>query len=76
MTCEAIRLDKCSNRSIENNSLKLFSFWVSAKQKLRLWRHNHHTRKTLLQMDNRILSDIGISRSEALEEAKKTFWQK
>jgi uncharacterized protein YjiS (DUF1127 family) len=76
MTCEAIRLDKCSNRSIENNSLKLFSIWVSAKQKLTLWRQNYHTRKALLEMDNRTLSDIGISRSEALEEAKKTFWQK
>ena len=32
------------------------------------------TRRHLAEMDNRMLADIGISRSEALEEAARAPW--
>lgn len=32
------------------------------------------TRRHLAEMDCRMLADIGISRSEALEEARRTPW--
>jgi len=32
------------------------------------------TRRRLAQMDDRMLKDIGISRTEALEEAKRAPW--
>lgn len=34
----------------------------------------HRTRKLLAEMDDRLLSDIGIGRSEALTEASRAPW--
>ncbi len=35
----------------------------------------HQTRKKLLTMDAHQLKDLNISRSDALREGKKQFWQ-
>lgn len=40
-----------------------------------LWRCRARTRKQLLQLEDRQLRDIGIERSNAVEEARKPFWQ-
>jgi len=32
-------------------------------------------RKALLELDERMLKDIGISREQAIREAKKPFWK-
>lgn len=32
-------------------------------------------RKLLLTLDDKQLSDIGLTRMQAIEEAKKTFWK-
>jgi uncharacterized protein YjiS (DUF1127 family) len=32
-------------------------------------------RQALRQLDDRMLADIGISRSQAIEEASKPFWK-
>ena len=32
-------------------------------------------RQYLLQLDDRLLADIGLSRREALKEARKPFWK-
>jgi len=40
-----------------------------------LWWHRHHSRQLLAEMDERMLHDIGVSRMEAREEARKWFWQ-
>jgi uncharacterized protein YjiS (DUF1127 family) len=34
------------------------------------WRH----RRVLAEMDDRMLSDIGLTREEALAEARRPFW--
>jgi uncharacterized protein YjiS (DUF1127 family) len=31
-------------------------------------------RRALLQLDDRMLADLGVSRSQAIDEAKKAFW--
>lgn len=33
-----------------------------------------HQRRELLELDNRLLADIGLSREDAFEEACKSFW--
>lgn len=42
---------------------------------LLLWRHNYASRRQLAQLSQGQLKDIGINRSEALEEARKPFWK-
>lgn len=44
-------------------------------QRLRRYRRNYRTRRQLLSLDAQALKDIGISRSEALKEAGKPFWE-
>ena len=39
------------------------------------WYHRYHQRRKLLDLEDRMLKDIGISRVEALAEAKKPFWK-
>lgn len=76
MMYKAIRTETCSHSSMETSSLKLNSAVAFMKEKLKLWCHNYRTRKALSQLDDRALSDIGLNRSDALEEARKAFWQK
>jgi len=42
---------------------------------IRLWRHRARSRRQLMWLDQRQLSDIGIDRSSAMEEALKPFWR-
>ena len=35
------------------------------------WRQRQH----LLELDERLLADIGISRRQAIDEARKPFWK-
>lgn len=43
--------------------------------KLRLMAFNYRSRRQLLALDSRALKDIGISRADALAEARKPFWK-
>lgn len=40
-----------------------------------LWIRNYSTRRTLGELDDRILDDIGIDRIAAEQEVKKPFWR-
>jgi uncharacterized protein YjiS (DUF1127 family) len=42
---------------------------------LRTWQHRRQSRRALLQLDDRLLKDIGRSRDEAAREAHKPFWR-
>jgi uncharacterized protein YjiS (DUF1127 family) len=38
------------------------------------WYARYQQRQALQQLDDHLLADIGVSRSEALAEARKPFW--
>lgn len=40
-----------------------------------LWHERSRQRRALMKLDDRLLSDIGIARSEAEYEADKPFWR-
>lgn len=42
---------------------------------LQIWQQRARTRRQLAALDERQLSDIGISSSERLEELRKPFWR-
>ncbi len=39
------------------------------------WRQRHAERTALAALDDRTLADIGLSRADAIDEARKPFWQ-
>lgn len=41
---------------------------------LRCWYDVSRQRKQLMELDDRLLDDIGVSRDEALKEASRPFW--
>jgi uncharacterized protein YjiS (DUF1127 family) len=43
---------------------------------LEVWLDRHHQRRSLLELDDHILHDIGLSRADVEAEAKKPFWQR
>lgn len=40
-----------------------------------LWRDRSRQRHALMKLDRRMLSDVGIGRVEAENEARKPFWR-
>lgn len=42
---------------------------------LTAWRERSQTRAQLARLDDRMLKDIGLSRSDAAFEARKPFWR-
>ena len=42
---------------------------------IRKWNRRYRTRRALLEMEDHILKDIGVSRSDALREGTKAFWE-
>jgi uncharacterized protein YjiS (DUF1127 family) len=43
---------------------------------LKRWRTRRDTRQGLAQLDDRLLSDVGITRQQRDAECAKWFWQK
>jgi uncharacterized protein YjiS (DUF1127 family) len=39
-----------------------------------LWRSRQRERRALMELDDRFLRDIGITRFQAMQEAGKPFW--
>lgn len=52
-------------------SLDLLRFTL---QLLLFWQDRWRQRQMLAEMDRRLLRDIGLSSSDAAEEARKPFW--
>jgi uncharacterized protein YjiS (DUF1127 family) len=42
---------------------------------LLLWQRRANERHALAQLDDRLLCDLGLSRSEAARESRKPFWR-
>ncbi len=45
------------------------------RRRLAIWGQRYRTRQVLARMDDRLLKDIGLSRTEALQESDKPFWR-
>ena len=43
--------------------------------RLATWRRRARERAQLREMDERLLRDIGLTRAQVLEEARKPFWR-
>lgn len=48
----------------------------SVVAQIRLWHQRYRQRQQLLMLDDNSLKDIGISKADALREARKPFWVK
>lgn len=44
-------------------------------EKLAIWQERTGQRHTLSELNEHMLKDIGVSRSDAFREARKPFWQ-
>ncbi len=67
----------CTSRAYQSQDEK-HQHWTPAvviRQQLRRWHQNWRTRRQLSALGAHELQDIGLSRSEALEEASKPFWR-
>ncbi len=42
---------------------------------LQTWADRYHQRKDLLEIDSRLLKDIGLTREDVLQESAKPFWK-
>ena len=53
----------------------LFGALARAVEVILTWQDRAAQRAALARMDARMLKDIGLTRSEALEESRRPFWQ-
>ena len=53
--------------------VRRFDRWRKFQLELQL--EKARQRKTLLELDDRLLRDIGVTREEALREGRKAFWE-
>ncbi|HTD16527.1 MAG TPA: DUF1127 domain-containing protein [Chthoniobacterales bacterium] len=52
--------------------LKIFDYFGTA---YRFGRERYRQRRQLMEMDDRQLNDVGITREQAIKEARKPVWQ-
>jgi uncharacterized protein YjiS (DUF1127 family) len=53
----------------------LIKMWRQVRKSYALWRARHKQRAALSQLSAYQLKDIGLSRSDALNEVSKPFWK-
>ncbi len=53
-------------------TLAVFLIWIA--NVITLWSHRARSRQHLVEMDDYLLRDLGITRAEAEEESLKRFW--
>ncbi|MER2511935.1 MAG: DUF1127 domain-containing protein [Nitrosomonas ureae] len=53
----------------------VWGYLVAAFTQIRCWYNIHLQRRALLTLNEVLLKDIGISRTDALAEGSKPFWQ-
>ncbi len=59
--------------SLNINKIKRFLFVVM--QRLEIYHQRSRSRKLLLELDEHLLKDIGITQQQALQEGRLHFWQ-
>jgi uncharacterized protein YjiS (DUF1127 family) len=63
-------------RTADHQSRPLYSWLLGT---LRVWSQRNrqrHTLRLLVERDDYLLKDVGLSRDDALREAEKPFWQR
>ena len=58
-----------------SKSSTIFKHLELTKNKLHTWRERSRQRKELAQLSPYMLKDIGVSRSDAINEVQKPFWK-
>jgi uncharacterized protein YjiS (DUF1127 family) len=73
-TCSSTIVDSKPTDLAKSRRSRVFSlaYWVELAIRCR---ERRRQRKALLELDDRMLADIGITKSQAVEEAKKPFWK-
>jgi len=73
-TCLPTTIDPVPTSLAKSRHPRRFSlsYWVTLAISCRGRRRQ---RKALLELDDRMLADVGITKSQAAEEAKKPFWK-
>ncbi len=66
--CNACATEKRTTKSLTERLISLLNI-------MQVWAERHRSRRALAQLDDRMLSDIGLSRSTIEEEIEKPFWQ-
>lgn len=71
----------CANAACKS-ALRSFGIKAAGRNPLvkllRAWGHaldRHRQRRLLLELDDHLLADVGLSREAAAREARKWFWQ-
>ena len=60
----------------ENNALPIVSIWaVEFAMTVSKWTARHRTRKALGQLTDTQLRDVGLTPTQADQEAARLFWQ-
>jgi uncharacterized protein YjiS (DUF1127 family) len=57
-----------AHRSLADLAVRWIVYTIECQER---WRQ----RQVLLELDDHLLRDIGISREQAIEEAKRPFWK-
>jgi uncharacterized protein YjiS (DUF1127 family) len=73
-TCLATTIDPIPTSLTKSGRPRAFSlsYWVA----LAIWCcERRRQRKALLELDDRMLADVGMTKSQAVEEAEKQFWK-
>jgi uncharacterized protein YjiS (DUF1127 family) len=50
-------------------------FWAQVEETIHVWRERHRQRQELAQWTDRDLHDVGVSRSDIVNETEKPFWR-
>jgi uncharacterized protein YjiS (DUF1127 family) len=75
ITTNSLNLAQLSSRNLVSPLQVVAKRVAAAWAMANLWHERSRQRRQLMALDDRMLSDIGVSRAEADEEGQKRFWQ-
>ena len=64
----------CEAAEIKSFPAGLGRLFLASLNHLQLWYERSRQRRYLARLDDRLLDDIGVDRSAAMEEVSKPFW--
>jgi len=81
MSVETLNIMNCNTCSVENKThmpvqARLSKLLVNASKTVYQWIERDRSRRQLAQLDDRMLQDIGLNRSDIELEIEKPFWDR